>query len=86
MGEAGLPGFEFPSWYGVWAPQDTPREIVASLRVLMAETMRDEAIVQKLTAQVLEPVVESRDETKRFISADIAQAAALLRSVDFQPV
>ena len=27
IGRAGLPGFEFNSWYGVWAPKGTPREI-----------------------------------------------------------
>ena len=27
IGEQGLPGFEFNSWYGVWAPKGTPRDI-----------------------------------------------------------
>ena len=85
MGEAGLPGFEFQSWYGVWAPRGTPAAINERVNALMRETMRDPAIVQRLTSQVLEPVTESIAETRRFIAAEIARAAELLRSVNYQP-
>lgn len=85
MAEAGLPGYEFQSWYGVWAPKGTPAEIVQRLNALMQETMRDPAIVQRLTQQVLEPVTESTAETRRFIAAEITRASELLRSVNYQP-
>ncbi|MBY0338066.1 MAG: tripartite tricarboxylate transporter substrate binding protein [Acetobacteraceae bacterium] len=85
MGEAGLPGYEFQSWYGVWAPKGTPGEIVNRVHDLMVETMRDPAIVGRLTQQVLEPVTESIAETRRFIAAEISRASELLRSVNFQP-
>lgn len=85
MAEAGLPGFEFQSWYGIWAPKGTPAEICQQVNVLMQETMRDPTVVQRLTSQVLEPVTESIEETKRFIAAEIARATDLLRSVNYQP-
>jgi len=85
MAEAGLPGYEFQSWYGIWAPKGTPAEICQRVNTLMQETMRDPAIVQRLTAQVLEPVTETIEETKRFIAAEIARATELLRSVNYQP-
>ena len=64
MAEAGLPGFEFQSWYGVWAPKGTPAEICQRVNALMQETMRDPAIVQRLSGQLLEPVTESIEETR----------------------
>jgi tripartite-type tricarboxylate transporter receptor subunit TctC len=85
MAEAGLPGFEFQSWYGVWAPKGTPAEICQMVNALMQEAMRDPAIVQRLTSQVLEPVTEGIEDTKRFIAAEIARATELLRSVNYQP-
>jgi tripartite-type tricarboxylate transporter receptor subunit TctC len=85
MAEAGLPGYEFQSWYGIWAPKGTPAEICQRVNALMQETMREPAIVQRLTAQVLEPVTESIEETRRFIAAEIARATELLRSVNYQP-
>lgn len=86
MAEAGLPGFEFQSWYGLWAPKGTPAEICQRVNTLMQETMREPAIVQRLTTQVLEPVTESIEETKRFIAAEISRAGELLRSVNYEPV
>ncbi|CAA9270834.1 MAG: BUG/TctC family periplasmic protein [uncultured Acetobacteraceae bacterium] len=85
MGEAGLPGYEFQSWYGVWSPKGTPAEICQRVNALMVETMRDPAVVQRLTGQVLEPVTESIEETRGFIGAEIARATELLRSVNYQP-
>lgn len=85
MAEAGLPGYEFQSWYGVWAPKGTPVEICERVNALMQETMRDPAIVQRLTAQVLEPVTESIAQSRQFIASEITRASELLRSVNYQP-
>jgi len=85
MAEAGLPGYEFQSWYGVWAPKGTPAEICSRVNALMQETMREPAMVQRLSTQVLEPVTESIDETRRFIGNEITRARDLLRSVNYQP-
>lgn len=86
MAEAGLPGYEFNSWYGLWAPKGTSREISERVNALMQETMRDPAIVARLTGQILEPVAESIADTKRFIASEIVRARELLRLVNFEPV
>lgn len=83
--ESGLPGLTYASWYGVWAPKGTPAEICERVNALMQETMRDPAIMQRLTAQVLEPVTESIAESRRFIATEITRASELLRSVNYQP-
>jgi tripartite-type tricarboxylate transporter receptor subunit TctC len=85
MAEAGLPGFEFQSWYGVWAPKGTPREIVMRINALMQETMRDPPIVERMTQQVLEPVTETPEQSRQFIANEISRATELLRSVNYEP-
>ena len=85
MAEAGLPGYEFQSWYGVWAPKGTPAAICEAVNTLMQETMREPAMVQRLTGQVLEPVAESIAQSRSFIAAEISRATELLRSVNYQP-
>ncbi|MBP0465411.1 tripartite tricarboxylate transporter substrate binding protein [Roseomonas sp. PWR1] len=85
MAEAGLPDYRFQSWYGVWAPKGTPAEINQRVNALMQETMREPAMVDRLKSQVLEPVTESIEETRRFIAAEITRATELLRSVNYQP-
>jgi tripartite-type tricarboxylate transporter receptor subunit TctC len=83
--EAGLPGFEFNSWYGIWAPKGTPRAIQEKINALVQEMMRDPAVVAKLTAGWLEPVAESIDDSKRFIASEIVRSRELLREVNFKP-
>ncbi|MFL1464115.1 tripartite tricarboxylate transporter substrate binding protein [Roseococcus sp. DSY-14] len=83
--ESGLPGFEFASWYGIWAPRGTPAAIGERVNALMQEVMRDPAITGRLTQQLLEPVTESIAQTRAFIAAEIPRARELLRSVNYQP-
>jgi tripartite-type tricarboxylate transporter receptor subunit TctC len=85
LAEAGLPGYQFESWYGVWAPKGTPPEIRERIHALLQDTMRDSEIAERLKNQVLEPVTESTDATRAFIASEIVRARDLLRSVNFQP-
>ena len=40
--EAGMPGFQASLWYGLWAPKDTPKAIVARLNAAMLEALAHE--------------------------------------------
>jgi tripartite-type tricarboxylate transporter receptor subunit TctC len=40
--EAGMPGFQASLWYGLWAPKDTPKDIVAKLNAAMLEALAHE--------------------------------------------
>src|SRR5947209_17926481 len=84
IAEQGFGGYDFQSWYGLWAPKGTPREICARINALMRETMQDAAIVQRLNASLLEPVVETIEETKAFIAADVPKHVALLKKAGFE--
>lgn len=85
MAEGGLPGYEFQSWYGVWAPRGTSADICQRINTLMQDTMRESEMVQRLTKQVLEPVTESIESSRAFIASEIQRAGDLLRSVNYQP-
>jgi len=85
MAEAGLPGFEFYSWYGVWAARAVPREIVDRMNAALVEGLREPAVVERLTGLGFEPVAESVDQLERFIVEDVARNAELLRLANFEP-
>jgi tripartite-type tricarboxylate transporter receptor subunit TctC len=37
--EAGLPGFHASLWYGLWAPKDTPKDIIAKLNAAIVDAL-----------------------------------------------
>lgn len=85
LAEAGLPGFEFYSWYGIWAARGVPRALVERMNAAINEGFADPATVQRLHDQGFEPVKETVAEAERFIAAEVEQNAALLRLANFQP-
>lgn len=81
--EAGLPGYEFVTWFGIVAPKGTPAPVIAKL-VQHIHAMQDDPEVQKrLAAGGLEPLKETpeqfgarmRRDHERF--RDIVKAAKL---------
>jgi len=81
--EAGLPGFELTTWFGIVAPRGTPAAIVAQLNRQIQAMLDDPLVRERLAAGGLEPLKESpaefgsrmRRDHERF--RDIVKAAGL---------
>lgn len=84
LAEQGLAGYDFQSWYGLWAPKGTPREICERINALMRETMREPEIVKRLNTSLLEPVVETIEESKAYIAAEVPKNVTLLKTAGFE--
>ena len=52
--EAGLPGFYFSVWTALWAPKDTPKEIIARLNAAVRSALNDPTMRRRLAALELE--------------------------------
>src|SRR5436853_1012399 len=44
-----LPGYDVTTWYGVFAPRDTPAAIIAKLNTTINESLKEEAVQKRLT-------------------------------------
>ena len=51
MDEEGLRGFSFSLWAALFAPRDTPRDIIDKLNAAAVKTLHDPNVAQKLAAQ-----------------------------------
>ncbi len=52
--EAGLPGFYFSLWFGLWAPKGTPKDVIARLNDAVVSTMAEPSIRQKIAERSME--------------------------------
>jgi tripartite-type tricarboxylate transporter receptor subunit TctC len=66
--EAGLPGFHFSLWAGLFAPKDTPRAIIERVNAAAVGTLADPDIRQKLAAQGFE-IPPSAQQTPAALAA-----------------
>jgi tripartite-type tricarboxylate transporter receptor subunit TctC len=83
--EVGLKDFNISSWYGVWAPKDTPDPIVAKLASAMAEVSKDPAFVAKTTSLGIVPTARAPKEFAAFIKGEVEVNTALLKDSGFKP-
>jgi len=52
--EAGLPGFYFSVWSGLWVPKGTPSAVIARLSSAVREALADPAVRKRLDAMAIE--------------------------------
>jgi tripartite-type tricarboxylate transporter receptor subunit TctC len=79
MNEAGVPGFEVTSWYGILVPAGTPAAIVAKLNRDIVATLKDPNVRSQIAAQGADPVGNSAAEFSAFISRELVKWAKLIK-------
>ena len=85
IAEAGLPGYAATGWFSVVVPARTPRPIVDRLNaVLMAYLVRPD-VRDKLQALAIEPLTSTPDELEKFIPAEIAKWARVVKDAGIEP-
>lgn len=77
--EAGFPGYEVQSWYGVCVPSGTPVAILDKLTTDIHSVLRIPEIQQRLTELGIDVAPTSREEFDQFIRAEIARWAQVIK-------
>jgi len=73
IAEAGVPGYEATSWFGLLAPAGTPAPIVAKLNASILKALADPEVKKKLAEQGAEPFGEKPEQFAAFIQAETAK-------------
>ena len=83
--ESGYPGLVYVSWYGLWAPKGTPDDRVQFLNKAVNKAVDELAKAGSFATIGIEPVTETVDQFRKYINADVAQSAELLKGAGFKP-
>jgi tripartite-type tricarboxylate transporter receptor subunit TctC len=79
VSEAGLPGFEVTSWYGVFGPAGLPADIVAKLNSEIGSAVTAPEVKERLAALGAEPSVKASDQFGRYVRQEIAKWAKVVK-------
>jgi tripartite-type tricarboxylate transporter receptor subunit TctC len=79
MKEAGVDGVEVPLWYGLLAPAATPREIVRSLSMAVANAAGSADTRKRLLEQGADPVGNTPEEFDRQLREDVARYTEVVK-------
>ena len=82
--EAGLPGFEVRSWYGLVAPAGTPRPIVEKVSGELARIVATPDMRDKLTTQGVEPYVNNPEGFATLLGSDMAKWAKVIKAANIK--
>jgi tripartite-type tricarboxylate transporter receptor subunit TctC len=78
--ETALPGFEANSWYGLCAPTGTPAPILDKVNADLTAVLRMPDLLARFNDLVVESAPSSREEFGRFIAAEAARWARVIKS------
>jgi len=79
LAESGLPGFDFSTWWGLFAPAGTPRDAVAKMSAETVRLLKLAETREKLANVGAEPGGGSPEEFASFIRGEIAKWGKVVR-------
>jgi len=79
VSEAGLPGFDVSSWYGLFGPAGLSKDIIAKVNGDTVALLAMADVKERLAGLGAEPAPMSPEEFGRYVRAEIAKWAKVVR-------
>jgi len=85
VAESGLPGYEASTWFGLFAPSATPREIVAKLNAESVAALNGADVKERMAGQGLFVVANSTEQFAEFLKMEIPKWAKIVKEAGVKP-
>jgi tripartite-type tricarboxylate transporter receptor subunit TctC len=83
--EAGFANAEYPTWFGLFAPAKTPRQVIDQLHRETLKALQEPKVRDKLAALGVDPMVMTPKEFDAHVQQDIAINAELVKAIGLKP-
>jgi len=85
IAEAGVAGFDYPIWYGIWAPAGTPAEVVEKVAKDIARALGAPDVRASLAKDGADPVSMTQPEFARFVLSEVENAKRIVEAAGIKP-
>jgi tripartite-type tricarboxylate transporter receptor subunit TctC len=82
--EAGVPGYSFYTWFGLWTPKGTPQPIIDRLHGEIQKAQADPGVQAKIAAAAGETLDMPLADIKPFLKAEIAKWGDVVKKAGIQ--
>jgi tripartite-type tricarboxylate transporter receptor subunit TctC len=79
MTEAGVPGYEISTWYGVWAPANTPKDILNKLSTEIANIVKEAETAKRIAGMGSIPVGSRPDDFDAYSRSEQVKFAKIVK-------
>lgn len=79
IAEAGVPGYDIGTWYGVWAPKGTPAPIVQRLHAEIVKVLAMPDVRERYASLGAEPVGSSPDAFAAYCASELQKWGKIVR-------
>ena len=80
ISEDGVPGFDYPIWYGIWVPSGTPASVVEKLRNDIARALAAPDLCDQLAKHGADPMSMTQAEFAHFVLRESESAARIMKA------
>ena len=77
--EAGVPGYQYYTWFGLWAPAKTPQPVVDKLNAEVKKALADPTVKERITAAAGQPMAMPLADVQPFLKTEIARWADVVK-------
>ena len=85
LDEAGLKGFRFVNWYGLWFPAGTSAAFVQRMRDDVAAVMKDPSVRRRLDEQGLDGIGSAPRELARTVNEEMEMNKEITARIGIVP-
>lgn len=73
VAEAGVPGYTYHTWFGLWAPKKTPKPIIETLHAEVRKALGDPTVRERIVATAGQPSTMALPDIEPLVKAEIAK-------------
>jgi tripartite-type tricarboxylate transporter receptor subunit TctC len=82
--EAGLPGYEYATWYGTLAPAGVPRKILAKINGDVVKLLQSPLVAERFAAQGLDVQPSTPEEFSSYMKSELAKWSRVVKVAGLQ--